>query len=291
MPPLVIALVLISAVMHAGWNLLVRRKRATDVFLRISLVITVFGLLPALALEFLSTPILPIIWTIVPAAAVCQAIYYLGLSRAYRSGEFTVVYPLARALPVLLVALTDLLRGHPPAPLGWLGLVLVFAGCILIPLESLRGFSLARYWNRTSLWIIVAALGTVGYTTFDSIAGQAMQAGPDAAIRYGIFEFSLAFVAFSLIMKSLRQPIQHEEGLKGWRTPLIAGVFLFTSYALILWSLQLTPHASYVVALRQLSIVIGVVVGAVAFRETAPGLRISAAAITVAGVVVTSLAP
>lgn len=289
MPPLAIALVLISAVMHAGWNLLVRHQRTTDIFLRISLAIAAFGLGPVLLAEFIDRPILPMIWSLVTLAAVFQAVYYLGLSQGYGSGDFTIVYPLVRALPVLLVALTDSVRGNPPTALGWLGLALVTLGCLLIPLESLRGISVARYWNRTSLWIGVAAVGTVGYSLFDSLAGQALQSGPVDALRYAVFEFALSYVAFFFILKLQREPVQQNRW-SNWRLPLIAGLFLFLSYSLILWAFQLTPHASYVVALRQLSIVIGVAIGAFLFSERAPAWRISASAITVLGIILTSLA-
>jgi drug/metabolite transporter (DMT)-like permease len=55
------------------------------------------------------------------------------------------------------------LRGRFLTPLGWLGVLLVAGGCILVPLQSFKDFSLQRYFNRTSLWMVLAALGTVGY--------------------------------------------------------------------------------------------------------------------------------
>src|SRR5262249_54071595 len=140
----VIALVLLSALMHASWNLLARRWGSNDFFLRVLVVITVIGLPLAVIAEFSATPVWPVIWTIVPISGVFQAIFFWGIPRAYRSGDFTIVYPLSRAFPVLLIAMADGVRGHPPAPLGWFGIALVTLGCLLIPLESLRGVTLAR---------------------------------------------------------------------------------------------------------------------------------------------------
>ena len=57
-----------------------------------------------------------------------MAIYYLGLSRGYMSGDFTVVYPLARATPVLVIAALDVARGQAPTLFGWLGLLLIVIG-------------------------------------------------------------------------------------------------------------------------------------------------------------------
>src|SRR5574337_1305593 len=123
---------------HAGWNLLVRHQRANDLFLRISFVIAVVGLTPALVFEFVGAPVILRVGGLALVGGACLAVYYFGLGRGYRGGDFTVVYPLVRAIPVLLVALTDLMRGNPPSPLGWLGLVLVALGCFIIPLRGLN---------------------------------------------------------------------------------------------------------------------------------------------------------
>ncbi|MDP7259623.1 MAG: hypothetical protein QF376_01895 [Anaerolineales bacterium] len=86
------------------------------------------------------------------------------LSRGYRSGDFTVVYLLARAASVLAIAVLDVDRGQAPNLLGWLDLLLVALGYVLAPFTWLREITLKRYWNVTTLWITVAAVGTIGYT-------------------------------------------------------------------------------------------------------------------------------
>ncbi|MEW5988894.1 MAG: EamA family transporter, partial [Chloroflexota bacterium] len=165
-------LIFSSAFLHAGWNLLVRRHRTTEIFLPMTALISVLGLGPALAAELRGTPTPWVVWLHLPAAGLFQACYYLGLSRGYRKGDFTVVYPLARALPVLLLAVADVLLGQPPSIVGWLGMLLVTAGCLVVPLESLRDFSRARYWNGATRWAIFTALATVGYTVVDNHAAE-----------------------------------------------------------------------------------------------------------------------
>jgi drug/metabolite transporter (DMT)-like permease len=284
MPSFVVVLVLLSAVMHAGWNLVARGYRANDIFLRILVVITIAGLPAAIIMEFTSQPVLPVVWTIVPISAVFQAIYFWGVTGAYRSGDFTIVYPLSRALPVLFIAFVDMLRGHTPSPLGWTGIILVTAGCMLIPLQSPRDITLARYLNRTILWVLITAGAIVGYTIFDSMANLALQGGAPSALRYNVYETALSLVAYVAILKLERRPSVQPVGWRGWRFPVIAAVFVFGSYSLILWAYQLTPFASYVSAMRQVSIVIGAIGGALLFREPAPVLRIAAALVILSGV-------
>src|SRR3970040_1942761 len=103
MPVILVGLVLLSAFMHAGWNLLVRERRGSEIFLYMTGLVAALGVGPAIALEFLGEPIPARAWAYLLAGAAFQGAYFLGLSRGYRSGDFTVVYPVARALPVLLV--------------------------------------------------------------------------------------------------------------------------------------------------------------------------------------------
>jgi len=284
MPPLAIFLVLLSTFLHAGWNLILRNQRSDFTFLQITIVASVVGLGPVLMAELGPQPLLVHVWEYLILAGIFQAIYYLGLTQGYRNGDFTVVYPIARALPVLLVAVGDVARGRAPSPMAWLGMILVSVGCLMIPLESWRGFHWGRYWNRAMLWAVVTALSIVGYTLTDKIAADLIVPGPWAAARYGIYEGAASAVVYWLILKAMGRSIRDQSGLAGWRWVTVAAIGVFGAYWLILWSYQLAFQASYVVALRQLSIVIGVALGAWFLREAAPRLRLSAACIIVVGV-------
>lgn len=284
MPPLAILLIFTSTFLHAGWNLILRYQRSDSAFLRITIVTSLVGLGPALIAELGSQSLLNRVWAYLLLAGVFQATYYLGLTHGYRSGDFTVIYPIARSLPVLLVAVGDAARGHAPSLVGWLGMILVSLGCLVIPLESWRSFSLGRYRNRAMLWAIVTAAAIVGYTLTDKIAADFIEPGPWAAARYGIFESAASAVIYGLILKVLNRPLRDQSGLSGWGWSAVAALGVFGAYWLILWSYQLAFHASYVVALRQLSIVIGVALGAWFLREPAPVLRLSAACVIVVGI-------
>jgi drug/metabolite transporter (DMT)-like permease len=285
MPILPVGLILISAFMHAGWNLLVRDQRAGEIFLRMTGIITALGILPAIAVEFLGEPLPDRVWMYMMLGALFQGTYFFTLSRGYRSGDFTVVYPLGRALPVLMVALADVVIGRPPNAVGWLGLALVAGATVLAPLRSLRAISWAQYWNRNTFWIVLTALTVVGYTVVDKRGSELLTPGALTAARYALFEMGFSFLAFAAILKALRQPMGNEPGRRAWLTAGLAGLLLFGAYWLVLWSYQLTDRASYIIALRQFSIVLGVIPGVLIFREGASTLRIGAAAIITFGIV------
>lgn len=284
MPPFVVGIVLVSTIMHAGWNLIARDQRGTDILLRALMIVSLIGLAPAAAAEFLAAPILPHAWAYLLIAGAFQGLYFIGLSLGYRTGDFSVVYPLARGLPALLVALTDWVRGNPPTPLGWAGIVLVSLGCMALPLDSHRDFKLARYWNRALFWTALTAVATAGYSVVDSAAARAMPPGASSALRYGLFEMFLSFAYYWIFLRLLRLPASDGETAPFLRT-IVVGVLLFGAYGLVLWAYQLSTHTSYVVALRQFSIVIGVAASSLLLREPAPRLRLAAAVtITLGGV-------
>ncbi|HEX9921223.1 MAG TPA: EamA family transporter [Anaerolineae bacterium] len=284
MPPLAIFLILLSTFLHAGWNLVFRNRRSDYAFLDIVIVTSVVGLGPALVAEFGPQPMLVHVGGYLLLAGFFQAVYYLGLTQSYRHGDFTVVYPIARSLPVLLVAVGDVARGRAPSPIGWLGMILVSLGCVFIPLESWRGFSRERFWNRGILWAAVTALGIVGYTLADKIAAEFITPGPWSAARYAVYEAAASAGVYWFILKWFVRPDPRQMTWTDWRWAALAALGVFGAYWLILWSYQLASQASYVVALRQFSIIIGVVLGAIFLREVAPMLRLSAACIIVAGI-------
>ena len=93
MPPLALGMVLIAAVLHAGWNLFVKRAREKQVFTLWGLMVGSVCFAPIL---LFSQPFPFMIWPYVICSAVVEGIYYIVLTRAYESGDFSLVYPMAR---------------------------------------------------------------------------------------------------------------------------------------------------------------------------------------------------
>ena len=326
MPPFAVGVVLFSTILHAGWNLIAKqRSDSWTTILQILAAISVPGVLIAVSTELLATGILRHVWPFLLGAGCAQAVYFLGLTLGYRAGDLGIVYPVTRALPVLVLGGFDLARSLSPSPTGWLGLALVAAGCIVISGAAgtdrgradrgradrgtaVRG-RLARRLHPTIGWAAVAAAGTVGYTAFDKLAAEVLrrQSGgglPDA-FRYGLWEFVISTVLYAALLAAAMRvsarrraapppaaaPRLSWRTLAGdWRTAA-AGVGMCGAYSLVLWAYQLSERASYVVALRQFSIVLGVVAGAVLMGERAPVVRIGAAVVIVAGIALVSAAP
>ncbi|RLT42116.1 MAG: hypothetical protein DWI57_05965 [Chloroflexi bacterium] len=286
-----LSLILLSTLLHVSWNLLAHARRDdTTLFVRANLIVGLVGLGPVLWLQFGGDPFPPAIWPLLLATGLFQAVYFLGLTMGYRAGEFSIVYPVARALPVLALAFLDILRGHPPSAQGWLGMVLVTAGCLLAPLSGLRAVSRDRYWNATIFWVLVTAAGTIGYSSVDKIALEMLQPSLLSALRYGVLQWLLTVPYLWLLLRYVAKLPMTVGSVREWRRAALATLFISSAYTLILWVYQMIPQASYVVALRQFSIVIGVVAAILIFREPAAKLRLTAALIISAGVALVGFA-
>ena len=310
MPPLAVILVLFSTLMHASWNILAKRDSATpELFPRVLAAVAIPGLVVGMLAEWRSAALLPHIGPLVLAAGAFQAAYFLGLSLGYRSGDLSLVYPLVRALPVVLVGIFDVARGQPPGGAGWIGLLLVLGGCLLVALPAARQHAgvriagvpqAARSWPSVAIgWATVAALGTVGYTVFDKLAAEAITAaggmGAGAAFRYGLWEFTICAAFYLPLMAAVnrgraRRPAASRGTLAaGILQGVVIAALMYCTYALVLWAYQLSWQTSYVVALRQFSIVLGVVVGALLLREAAPATRVAGAVVIAGGVALLTL--
>ena len=272
MSPLAIGLILISACSHAGWNLLARRQRSEMVFfIRMLVIIIIAGFLPVVISESITRSLPAKAWLCLAGSGLCGGIYLYSLATAYNSADFTIVYPAARALPVLLVGFGDILRGRFLTLPGWLGLTLVVAGCGLTPHHSFREFSIRRYFHRSVLWILLAALGTTGYSLLDKVASEIVLTGPGTAGRYCYVFFLFSGVVL-MLLRWITNVSPDETGQVGWRGPAIGAVCFFGSYWLVLWAYQL-------------GVVIGVVIAFAIYKERGIAVRILAAVLITIGLI------
>jgi len=279
-------LVIVSTFMHAGWNLITRHRRtqAVAIIYRAHLWVMAVGLVPTVLAELWLEPLPREVWVYALVSGIFCGVHFFGLAHGYRSADLSVVYPVVGAVPVLLVGLGDVARGRFPTTAAWIGMALVATGCLLAPRHSFREFKLRDYLRESSFWMLLAALGTVGYTLVDKSASEALQQGPLSALRYGYLFWSPSFVCYAVLLRVSGTKEAPGEAA-GWGFPFWWGLLNFAAYSLILWAYQLAERASYVVAFRQVGIVIGVVAAFALLKERGMRVRLTAALLIVAGLV------
>jgi drug/metabolite transporter (DMT)-like permease len=226
-----------------------------------------------------------------------QALYSAGLAMGYRSGDLSFVYPLVRALPVLLVTLLTLVLGTQ-APLtsrAWLGAGLVFLGCLLLPLARFRDFRLAPYARAPAAFAALAATGAAGYSLVDSEGLRILRTQLAATPSWKI---SLAYLvgqavttaAWLVLYSAVAAPAALARSFREQRSSAaFIGAAAYVTYGLVLWAMNYATNVSYVVAFRQMGIVLAVGLGLLVLREPAHPPKVLGAAVVVSGLVFMAL--
>ncbi len=301
MNTLAVVLVLSSCVTHAGWNLIAKRSSRTTAFFWLGSVVSLVLLAPVFLLVggidvLRAAPVR--LWMLVPVTGLSMCVYYGCLAAAYRHGDVSVAYPLVRTTPIFVLVLAGMMLGQRPSALAVAGILLVVAGCFVLPLERVGlgpgGFSLRSYANRTSFWALGAALGSTGYTLADDLAMDAMHRvapGLRGAFVYECLQYALLAVGLLIVSLITDGRDKLAGAVRGEKLrSLLVGSLVFVTYMLILWAYANAEKVAYVAGLRQLSILLGVAGGMLFFGEKGGRPRLLAAAVIVAGLVMIGFA-
>jgi len=283
MSPIALLLVTISTFSHALWNYLGKKSNPSPAFFEMTLLAATVCLSPILFFYIGKISYIPIqVWGMLLLTGVCQSVYFWGLAGAYRHGQLSIAYPLARALPVLIVTIISLLfkLGNPISSMGYAGIFLVVMGCLLIPLQTFGSIKLRSYLNLYCGLAFIAACGTAGYTIIDNEALRVLRSLPDMglnsveiAILYMFFETAITatVLGFYILVSPADRRLFMEIQARGWRFAAVTGVIINLTYGLVLAAMAFVTNVSYLAAFRELSIPIGAVLGISLQKE--PGYR------------------
>src|SRR5437773_866697 len=152
--------------LHAVWNALAKGARDQLVFLWSSVSLATVVLLPVGLLALPGERIPAAAVPFVVATIAIHAVYFYALGRAYRHGDFSRVYPIARGLGVALVPVVTLMVfGERLSPLGTTGIALVVAGVAGLHLTApWRGGALPPASGAGTAWALLTGLLIASYS-------------------------------------------------------------------------------------------------------------------------------
>ena len=247
--PLVTVLVLCSALMHAGWNAIIKSSR--EVMLDTALVTAAAALFALPLVLYLPLPARAS-WPYLGASALIHIAYFWTLASAYRLGDLGHAYPLMRGTAPLLVALFGvLLLGERPSAATWTGIALISAGIL-----SLGWARRTQAHVATTLWALANAAIIATYTLVDG--SGARLAGVSAS--YVAWLFLLEGILFMSLIGYLRRRALSLYAMQHWRRSLGGGICLISAYGIVLWAMTRAPVAG-VAALRETSVIFAAVIG------------------------------
>jgi uncharacterized membrane protein len=285
-----IILVFLSAAIHVGWNLLTKSSSNPKVF-------SLLKGLSLMPLYFLTLAVIPTaaisleIWAYILISGVIHAVYILALSSAYETGDISFVYPIARSAPAFVPIAAFLILDETITVQGSLGIAIVVICVFLMQIRGeIRSETrqlMASLRQKDSRWAFITLGTVVTYTIIDKAAMVRMReiaelkAGLHAPVFF-ILQFGICYLLFGLYLAFRRQIDLRPVFRKEWPFALLAAFGTMASYSLILHVMQ-TETVSYIVTLRQSSVLIAVFTGWKALKEPYGKYRLIVAAFMIAG--------
>ncbi len=257
MTTLVFISVLSAALLHAVWNAVL--KGGGDKVVGMAGVVVGHAFLAFPVLLFFPFPAEES-WPYIGLSALLHVGYQLFLMNAYRIGDLTQVYPIARGTAPLLVAgFSVVVLGVELLPLQILA-VLVIA-CGIMSLSFVRRAD--GLFNRNAAML--------AFVTGCFIASYSINDGLGARIAGSSLSFyacsaMLNAVIFVVILLAWRPAVLGRMTGEGWKSFYFGGPVSFIAYAIVTWAFTQAPIA-LVTALRETSIVFALLIGTVFLNE------------------------
>jgi len=273
-----VAAALLSAVLHAGWNAAVKASPRPAEAMAAQMIMSA-----VLSLPFLLWTGLPdaAAWKWVAASTLTNTVAVTALLKAYELAGFGIVYPVVRAMSVVLVVpMAALLAGDRLGLAGLVGIGLIVLSLCILANSTGRDRNLPP---RALLWVSVAGVATAVYVMCDAQGARA--AGSPWA--YGLVVSITNAAAMWWRNRHLGTPI----GLAAanWTVATPTAVASTASYLLILWVWSLAPIAPSS-ALRDTSSVFAILIAIVWLREPLTVSRILAVLLAASAVPLLRLA-
>jgi drug/metabolite transporter (DMT)-like permease len=275
MDAIVFAAVLTAAVLHAGWNAVV--KVGLDRFSAVLLLSMVQSGLALALLGFFPLPAAAS-WPWLVASALLHTGYKLFLVRAYAHGDLSQVYPLARGSAPLLVALVGAaLLGEALGPPEALAVLAIALGVALMALKG--GTDLGSIPPKALAYALGTAMFTASYTLVDGVGARLS----GTASGFTLWMFVGDGLAMAAWASAARGPAAFARLAPAWRGGLAAGAMSLGSYWIAIWAFTRAPVA-LVAALRETSVLFAMLIAVFVLRERAGGWRWAAAGLIGVGV-------
>lgn len=276
-----VVLVLVAALLHATWNAVV--KAAGDRFLTFTAVRGTGTVVAICLLPLVPVPA-PESWPYLIASVAIHNFYYVVLLQAYKFGDLSHVYPLARGIAPLTVAvLAAALAGEVPTAGGSFGIALVSAGLASLMFAGGRPPVLGKEGDGAKAvgFAVATGLFIAFYTVVDGLGIRASGATFGYIVWLNVGE-GIPFMMAALATR----PAEIGPFLKAnWRRTTSTGLLAMAAYGLVLFALSQGAMA-HVSALRETSVLFAAAIGALFLKEPFGRVRIVAAAAIVAGVVI-----
>jgi drug/metabolite transporter (DMT)-like permease len=284
MHSLAFLLIVFSALMHALWNLLVKKSSDKTVFIWWMFISAwLLMTLTTFAFELFPHPS-PRMLSLAAISAACFVLYHWLGGYAYREGDLSLTYPLAQTSMIYVPIWGVVFLREQLSLVGVCGIVLIVSGAYCVQLKGLSLADFKRPFTQFGDTSVQAALAAGFIYSIGAIVDKT------GVGDYSAYQFTYVLVFFMLLFMSLNllRPGYRGRVLSAWSSDskliLVAGPVVFASFISFRFGLQLAP-VSYAVPVRQVGLIFGVLIGLLFLGESYGRIRLSSVGLILTGVV------
>jgi drug/metabolite transporter (DMT)-like permease len=281
---LAILLLLIGAILHTAWNLIL--KQSKEKYIATWWMLITGGVLGLVVLLFTGLPPREM-WKFAIFSVLTEAAYFIALTYAYHDSEFSLVYPVARgSAPAFLALWSFLFLNERLTSGGILGLGLIIGGLFIIGISTLLQSHVSHlHFKGIAIALFIALLISI-YTTID---GAAVRHGASYALPYVMTMFALVPLPVTpfIVREYGWQRLKGEWNHLGLRLSIM-GLIGVLAYLMAVLAFAIAP-LSYSGAVREVSVVFGAFAGWWLLKEKMGGMRVLGAIIIFGGILVIAL--
>jgi drug/metabolite transporter (DMT)-like permease len=268
--------VLCAALLHAGWNALIKlRAGSVRVMLVLTLVQGGLGVLIAFTRAIPEGEV----WIWLLASGVFHAGYKVFLALAYEHGDLSRVYPIARgAAPLIVLVVGAMVLDDQLTEMEVIGILVLGAGILTMA----RGvFELGESRHLVPL-ALLSAVGTAGYSLVDGLGARIL----GDAVTFVAWLFIFDALLFTPAVVLMRGTGVFQATSAMWLRGGVAALASYGAYAIAVWAMTQTPIA-LVAALRESSILFAVAIGYLAFGERLDRGKLISVGMILTGIILT----
>jgi drug/metabolite transporter (DMT)-like permease len=276
-----IGLLLVAAVLHTTWNLLLKQAGEKYMATWWASIIGSLVFLPAIfTLGFPSKSI----WHILVISAFFEIAYYIVLAEGYRDSDFSLIYPMGRgAAPALIAIWSAVFLGERFTLGGLFGIIIIVIGLLIVGGSSIFQTHAKPHTRGILLALLLAFLISI-YSILDGVAVKQTNALPYVVV---LFMCVPGFTSPLIFRFYGWNKLRDEFTSHGWTLAAI-GVLTIGAYSLALWAYSISP-LGYAGAIREVSVVMAAYAGWQFLGEKFGGWRIFGAVVIFIGIMVIAL--
>ena len=259
MSSFVFFLVLLAAIAHASWNFLSKKISGNlPIFwlgsMCINLVLLPFSIIIIFRNGFNFQGTVPIL-----ISAFFHCFYYITLFNSYKFGDISAAYPISRGTGVAVTALVAVFILHDyVSSLGWTGILLIVAGILIIGLSS----TITKEDIKSGLFAFLTGLTIAGYSVADSRSAGLNH----PVVCLNLMSITSLLMVYPVAFRAGFAKCVRENKSQLHYAPLI-GLGSLGTYLIIMFAFSLSNQASYIVALRECSVILASILGFVILKE------------------------